>query len=76
MRKENHLVEVIMDIYVGKISGGFSGKKRNPNIEMLKEKRERRKARADRRKSVRDGVIVSIVSRNDKRTGKDRRNAA
>ena len=74
--KENYLMEVAMDIYVGKISGGFSGKKRYPNAEINKERRNRRKTKADRRKSVRGGVIVSIDSRNDKRSGKDRRRVA
>jgi hypothetical protein len=34
---------------------------------------ERRRNRTDRRKSVRDGVVVSLSYRNDRRTGPDRR---
>ena len=36
-------------------------------------RRERRKNRQDRRKSVRDGVIVSLSFKNDRRVCKDRR---
>jgi hypothetical protein len=37
---------------------------------------ERRHNRRDRRKSVRDGVVVSFSYRNDRRTKPDRRSAS
>ena len=36
-------------------------------------KRDRRRARYDRRKSVRDGVIVNLSFKNNRRKGGDRR---
>ncbi|WP_319405563.1 hypothetical protein [uncultured Desulfosarcina sp.] len=36
---------------------------------------EKRRNRTDRRKSVRDGVVVSLSYRKDRRTGPDRRQA-
>jgi hypothetical protein len=56
------------NIHVGKSSkssSDFTPKK--------KKKRERRKNKQDRRKSVRDGVIVSLSFKNDRRVRKDRR---
>lgn len=48
--------------------------KTNPNYTPKKKKDEdRRKNRQDRRKSVRDGVIVSLSFKNDRRARKDRR---
>jgi len=45
-----------------------------PNYTPKKKKDEdRRKNRQDRRKSVRDGVIVSLSFKNDRRARKDRR---
>ena len=35
--------------------------------------RDRRKNKVDRRQSVRDGVIVTLSTRKDRRSGKDRR---
>jgi hypothetical protein len=35
--------------------------------------RNRRKNKVDRRSSVRDGVFVTLSTRNDRRSGKDRR---
>lgn len=39
-------------------------------------KRERRKNKVDRRRSVRDGVFVSLSFKNNRRRGGDRRRAA
>ena len=48
--------------------------KTNPNYTPKKKKDEdRRKNRKDRRQSVRDGVIVSLSFKNDRRGRKDRR---
>lgn len=38
--------------------------------------KERRRNRRDRRKSVRDGVVVSLSYQNDRRTQPDRRGAS
>jgi hypothetical protein len=35
--------------------------------------RDRRKNKVDRRRSVRDGVIVTLSTRNERRSGRDRR---
>ena len=48
--------------------------KKSPDYSPIKKKTgERRKNRQDRRKSVRDGVIVSLSFKNDRRVRKDRR---
>ena len=46
-----------------------------PNSPTKQKSRERRRNRQDRRKSVRDGVIVSLSFTNDRRGSKDRRRA-
>ena len=48
--------------------------KNSPDSTPKKRKeKDRRKNKQDRRKSVRDGVIVSLSFKNDRRVGKDRR---
>ena len=48
--------------------------KKRPNYPPIKNRRgDRRKNKQDRRKSVRDGVIVSLSFKNDRRVRKDRR---
>ncbi len=56
------------NIHVGK-----SSKSSSDYIPKKKRKVERRKNKQDRRKSVRDGVIVSLSFKNDRRVRKDRR---
>ena len=56
------------NIHVGKSSKSSSDF--NPK---KKKKRERRKNKQDRRKSVRDGVIVSLSFKKDRRVRNDRR---
>ena len=47
---------------------------KSPHDTPIKKKRgERRANKQDRRKSVRDGVIVSLSLKNDRRVRKDRR---
>ncbi len=65
-----------MDIVV--ISSAFvrneEQKKRTTRVPAKKSKFvEKRRNRTDRRKSVRDGVIVSLSYKNDRRGRKDRR---
>ena len=62
-----------MNIFVGKTAGSFSRQKNSVNAEAAKKKRDRRKSSPDRRKSAREGVIVTLSSKNDRRTGMDRR---
>ncbi len=47
--------------------------KRQKRIIGRKIRRERRKNRADRRKEVRDGVLVSLSSQKDRRKRRERR---
>ena len=47
--------------------------KESPGCIPIREKGERRKNKQDRRKSIRDGVIVSFSFKNDRRIRKDRR---
>jgi hypothetical protein len=68
-----------MDIVVGKIQSAkedgtrkkcFYKDSKNSNF------KERRKNKQDRRKSVREGVIVSLSFKNDRRVLPDRRKAS
>jgi len=48
--------------------------KKSPDYTPIKKKKgERRKNKQDRRKSIRDGVIVSLSFKGDRRVRKDRR---
>ena len=65
-----------MHIVIGrttKINADESLKKRPDGTPIKKKKWERRKNKQDRRKSIRDGVIVSLSFKNDRRVRKDRR---
>lgn len=67
-----------MDIVVGKIqSAKEEGTHKKPFYKDGKKSsfKERRKNKQDRRKSVRDGVIVSLSFKNDRRVLPDRRKA-
>ena len=52
-----------------------SSSKSSTDYTPIKKTRDRRKNKQDRRKSVRDGVIVSLSFKNDRRVRKDRRRA-
>lgn len=63
-----------MEIYIGNIIDVLKKEKNQPlSIPVQKQRRERRKSKHDRRKSVRDGVIVNLSIKNDRRSGRDRR---
>ena len=64
-----------MDIVVGKIqSAKDEGTHKKPFYKDGKKRtKERRRNKQDRRKSVREGVIVSLSSKNDRRVLPDRR---
>lgn len=47
--------------------------KKQPESGRRKLKRERRRNRQDRRKDVRDGVVVYLSVKNDRRKNRDRR---
>jgi hypothetical protein len=67
-----------MDIVVGKIqSAKEEGTHKKSFYKDSKESRskEKRKNKLDRRKSVREGVIVSLSFKNDRRVLPDRRKA-
>ncbi len=53
--------------------GGFSGRRKSVGKKL---KRDRRKSSYDRRKDVRDGVIVSLSFKSNRRKIRDRRNVS
>ena len=61
-----------MDIIIGKTPVVKKDPERSPAADKLKRK-DRRKNRQDRRKSVRSGVIVSLSIPNDRRKQPERR---
>ena len=65
-----------MDIVIGRTApvNRARAKKRDPSDTAKKKKKEdRRKNRQDRRQSVRDGVVVTLSTKKDRRTKIDRR---
>lgn len=65
-----------MDIVIGRTApvDRARGSKREPSDTAKKKRQpERRKNKQDRRKSVRDGVIVTLSTKKDRRRNKDRR---
>jgi len=65
-----------MDIVIGRtgsVSGDANRKKNRDGISSRKKKVERRKSKQDRREGVRDGVIVTLSTKKDRRNKKDRR---
>ncbi len=65
-----------MRIVVGPATGidvNRSPENNLPDSPAKQRNRERRRNREDRRKNVRDGVIVSLSFKNDRRVNKDRR---
>ncbi|NDY70487.1 hypothetical protein DO021_09940 [Desulfobacter hydrogenophilus] len=74
MNAENKILPVTNKIInTGDRSGGFGGGYR-PNVS--NRKKDRRKTPYDRRKSVRDGVIVTLSFKKDRRKAHDRRLSA
>ena len=65
-----------MDIVIGRtgsVNGDANRKKNRDGISSRKKKVERRKSKQDRREGVRDGVIVTLSTKKDRRNKKDRR---
>jgi hypothetical protein len=63
-----------MEIYIGSITDPLNRDKRRPSKpDSGKPRIERRKAKYDRRRSVREGIIVTLSIKNDRRSGNDRR---
>lgn len=68
----------MVDIVIGGISPiKINPSKEKANIPPEKEKypRDKRKNKQDRRQSVREGIIVSLSGKNERRSGGDRRKA-
>ena len=65
-----------MDIVIGRTTSAKRDGARNSNSlrnGIRKRKVDRRKNKQDRRKSVRDGVYVTLSTKNDRRVHRDRR---
>jgi hypothetical protein len=65
-----------MDIVIGRtesVNEDANRKKNRDDISSMKKKADRRKNKQDRRKGVRDGVIVTLSTKKDRRKKKDRR---
>ena len=65
-----------MDIVIGRtrsVNEDASRRKNREDFSKNKKKNDRRKNKQDRRKEVRDGVIVTLSTKKDRRTQKDRR---
>jgi len=65
-----------MDIVIGRtgsVNGDANRNKNRDDISSRKKRAERRKNKQDRRKGVRDGVIVTLSTKKDRRNKKDRR---
>ncbi len=65
-----------MDIVIGRtgsVNRDGSRKKNRDGYSSKKRKVDRRKNKQDRRKCVRDGVIVTLSTKKDRRAQKDRR---
>ena len=65
-----------MDMVIGRttyVNRDGSNKKDPSDTAKKKKKEDRRKNKQDRRKGVRDGVVVTLSTKNDRRTNRDRR---
>jgi hypothetical protein len=63
-----------MEIYIGNITDARNRvRQQDVPVPPDKQKRERRKKKQDRRRSVREGIIVTLSIKNDRRSGRDRR---
>ncbi len=63
-----------MEIYIGNITDSRNRTRQQDSpAPSDRPKRERRKKSRDRRRSVREGIVVTLSSKNDRRTGRDRR---
>jgi hypothetical protein len=63
-----------MEIYIGGIADSQPSKKGQvQNGTAQKSKRERRRKTRDRRQSVREGIVVTLSIKSDRRSRRDRR---
>ncbi len=66
-----------MNILVGRISDSHqNGKNKISDRPANKVTSDRRKSKRDRRKSVREGIVVTLSVKNDRRSGRDRRKSS
>ena len=65
-----------MDIFVNRTFSSKDQREEQPKQGRRKKKKERRRAGRDRRKSVNEGLVVSLSIKNDRRTYRDRRRHA
>lgn len=62
-----------MDILIGSITDSSRREKNKlPDKPAKKSNIDQRKAKQDRRRSVREGIIVTLSIKNDRRSGRDR----
>jgi hypothetical protein len=63
-----------MDIFIGSIADSLrKGKNPMPDHPPKHAATDRRRSKQDRRRSVREGIIVTLSIMNDRRSGRDRR---
>ena len=62
-----------MDIFVNKMSSAAEKKEEKLPLGRREKRRNRRKAGRDRRKSVNEGLVISLSGRKDRRSYRDRR---
>lgn len=63
-----------MDILIGSITDSSRREKNKLPVKPAKKSNiDQRKAKQDRRRSVREGIIVNLSIKNDRRSGRDRR---
>jgi len=69
--REGYMVEIL----IGHVSSFETGSAETGSVSKKKamSRNNRRKRKADRRRSVRDGIFVSLSARNDRRVSRDRR---
>lgn len=65
-----------MDIFVNRTFSPKDQREEQPRQGRRKKKKERRRAGRDRRKSVNEGLVVSLSIRDDRRSYRDRRQHA
>ncbi len=68
-----------MEIYIGHIPADSPRReKKQPDTtaQGKKNKEDRRRMKRDRRRSVREGIVVTLSTHNDRRSGRDRRNGS
>jgi hypothetical protein len=66
---------LMMEILIGQVSSFETGASETGSVSRKKatSRNDRRKRKADRRRSVREGIFVSLSVKNDRRVRRDRR---